>query len=286
MAFYAGKDLESLILRERIILDENGLMIFDSKRVKQAAYELSLGGEVYCTDNKNETPESLNNERKNITISPGQFCLLLTDEVVNVPKNKLAFISIKASEKLKGLINVSGFHVDPGYIGKLLFSVYNASPSKITLQYKEQYFLIWFADLKSELNSDAAYNNKAEHFNQLSIKPKYIDALKNGEMVSPHVLNKKIDGAIQDHAKYKQKSSIELKRIYWASGIIISLLITLNITYLNRYDEFNKGYQKKQIELDYNVLHQKIINIENDSLYLFKLDSIIRHRLGGKYVKK
>lgn len=286
MAFYGGKDLSSLLLRERIILDEEGLLIYDSKRVKQAAYELSLGGEVYRTDNEDESCEYLDKNNRNITINPGQFSLLLTEEVVNIPKDKLAFISIKASEKLKGLINVSGFHVDPGYQGKLLFSVYNASPSKITLQYKEPYFLIWFTDLRSKLDDKGAYNGRSEHYNQLTIKPKYIDALKNGEMVSPHVINKKIDKLIQRVDKDKQKHVLEIKRILWGLSIGIAGIISFNIAYWSKENEFTKGYQKRQVELEYNDLFKKINNIRNDSLSLHLIDSLIDLRLKNGYVKK
>ena len=50
-------------------------------------------------------------------IPPGQFAFLLTAETVTMPDNAIAFISIKARLKFNGLINISGFHVDPGYRG-------------------------------------------------------------------------------------------------------------------------------------------------------------------------
>jgi dCTP deaminase len=42
---------------------------------------------------------------------------------------------------------VSGFHVDPGYSGKLIYAVYNASPSPVQICEGESVFKIWFADL-------------------------------------------------------------------------------------------------------------------------------------------
>ena len=46
-----------------------------------------------------------------------------------------------------GLINVSGFHVDPGYQGRLIFSVYNAGPKPSRLHRGQDVFLLWIADL-------------------------------------------------------------------------------------------------------------------------------------------
>nr|WP_267902434.1 deoxycytidine triphosphate deaminase [Sinorhizobium meliloti] len=80
-------------------------------------------------------------------IPPGQFAFLLTEETVKVPPTAMAFISMKATFKMKGLINVSGFHVDPGWEGPLVFAVFNAGPAPVHLQRGLPLFLIWYADL-------------------------------------------------------------------------------------------------------------------------------------------
>ncbi len=59
-----------------------------------------------------------------------------------------------------GLINVSGFHVDPGFKGKLLFSVYNAGTGPISMEKGEPYFLIWFAELALKDGEKDTYNGE------------------------------------------------------------------------------------------------------------------------------
>jgi dCTP deaminase len=123
---------------------------FDKDRISGCAYELTLGDPAFLTRNETErlqelpkgkTPGVLSlKELGTITIPPGKFALLLTDEVVSIPHDILGFISIKAKKKWAGLINVSGFHVDPGFTGQLLFSVFNAGPADIVLKYREQFF--------------------------------------------------------------------------------------------------------------------------------------------------
>ena len=54
---------------------------------------------------------------------------------------------MKAKFKLKGLVNVSGFHVDPGWNGRLIFAVFNAGPAAVHLQRGLPVFLLWIADL-------------------------------------------------------------------------------------------------------------------------------------------
>ena len=60
---------------------------------------------------------------QNLVIPPGQFGLILTNEVVTIPNDLIGFISIKAKIKFRGLINVSGFHVDPGFHGHGIFTL-------------------------------------------------------------------------------------------------------------------------------------------------------------------
>ena len=63
-----------------------------------------------------------------VDIPPGQFAYLLTHETITLPSNAIGLISMKLEAKMLGLVNVSGFHVDPGYSGKLIFAVWNAGP--------------------------------------------------------------------------------------------------------------------------------------------------------------
>ena len=102
---------------------------------------MRLGEEVYIsTDNE---PVDLT-QKDCVTIKPGAFALLLTKETLRLGHKMMAFISIRFDYKQKGLINVSGFHVDPNYQGKIIFSVFNAGPKDIILRHGEPVFMIFF----------------------------------------------------------------------------------------------------------------------------------------------
>src|SRR6266566_3608187 len=85
---------------------------------EDAAYELHLGAEAYVSGEKEKT--RLDRDQI-VAIAPGQIALLLTEEKLRMPTNVIGFISLKTSVKVPGLINVSGFHVDPGFEGRLVF---------------------------------------------------------------------------------------------------------------------------------------------------------------------
>jgi dCTP deaminase len=86
-----------------------------------------------------------------VSIEPGEFGILMTHEYLFVPPDLMAFISIRLTHKQKGLVNISGFHVDPGYYGQLMFAVFNAGPNDVPLRYNERVFMIMFNELKEWL---------------------------------------------------------------------------------------------------------------------------------------
>ena len=124
---------------------------FDRERVDGAAYTMRIGDEAFVSPESRDTRRPSLVERLNqgepIVIPPGQFAYLTTREFVTVPHDFLGFINMKSGLKMSGLINVSGFHVDPGYRGKLLFAVLNAGPQSVTVRCDQPAFLIWFTRL-------------------------------------------------------------------------------------------------------------------------------------------
>lgn len=275
MAFLGVKELSALQEKSTLIFP------FNENRLKNGAYELSLGYEAYLTDSKSGKVEILDKEKnREIHINPGQFALLLTAEKVNIPRDKIAFISIKAGEKLKGLVNVSGFHVDPGFHDKLLFSVYNAGPSTIVLNCGEPYFPIWFAEMKTELPENEAYNKSNDHFGKLDhIPAKYIEVLKGGELTSPNALLDKIKDVERGLNEKIIKTDEKKDRIVWICGIIIGLAITIALKVFFDGTGYNKGYvDGKNAQALIEQIKKEIQNPNLDSIVTLKVDSILKTR--------
>lgn len=181
---------------------------FDEGNIAQAAYEMSLSREALTTrDGKHVFPHA--GEKATLEIRPGQFALLYTEETVSVPPNAIAFISIKAKVKLKGLVNVSGFHVDPGFKGRLKFSVYNAGNRVIVLEYGRPTFLIWFADLDGV--TEHPYNGTHNGQNRITAQDRENMAV---ETHSPAALDERL-------ASLERRFSIAA----WVAGIFMSAIV-------------------------------------------------------------
>jgi len=232
---------------------------FDETNIKHSSYELSLGNEVYITNSPDGKKEILNDENSQVEIQPGQFALLLTKEKIKVPLDKMALISVKASLKFKGLVNISGFHVDPGFVGKLIFSVYNAGNSTILLERSKPYFIIWFSELTSE---SEPYNG--QHKELTSITAAKIENLK-GELASPNELLKKIDKV--DGKKDRNLSWLRLA---------VGLLLTINAGFLLDRYQYTRGYEAGLKETSAKKeVKEAMKEVDLEKVIQFKLDSIL-----------
>ncbi|MEP1231286.1 MAG: deoxycytidine triphosphate deaminase [Litorimonas sp.] len=185
---------------------------YNRNDVGKANYTLHVGNEVYITPNGN--PDKLGKDRQlnldtkqYFEIPPGQFAFLLTKEKVSIPTDVLAFISVRAQYKFQGLVNVSGFHVDPGFKGKLVFAVFNAGPSTVTLSEGEACFHIWFANLDGHSDTPVKPGYEA-------IEPKIVSNLGD-TAVSLSSLNSKIN-----------KMETNVIRLLITAGILLALFGT------------------------------------------------------------
>lgn len=175
---------DKLILRQN---SDNLITPFDSKFAKQGAYELSLGPEAFITSEPNATKTTLK-DGEQLSIPPGQFGLLLTEEKITIPSDAIGFISVRFTIKRRGLVNVSGFHVDPGFSGRLKFAVYNAGSQPIVVARGERVFMIWFSDLTGATPDPY----KGESSGQKEITSQDVMFIQ-GEVASPAVLKKQIE---------------------------------------------------------------------------------------------
>ncbi len=187
-------------------------------RVLRCAYELGVGPEAYVTSKTADTTHL--DEGAKVTIPPGQFGLLVTKEVIFVPNYAIGFISIRAGIKFQGLVNVSGFHVDPGFRGPLKFAVYNAGSTDITLDQDERVFMLWFADLNEDTPDPYGPVPAASSI----ITSKDVDKLK-GEVASPAELKKQVDEIKHDYDKRLQSVELSQKILQWLACALIVLIL-------------------------------------------------------------
>lgn len=180
--FISWEQMKSLVKDNKIITNP----IKDKKYVSSsgAGIDLHLGEEVYITTEQN--PRYIE-KNEIINIDPGQFAALVTEEILDIPTEYLGFITIRFSYKSKGLVNISGFHVDPGYKGKLVFTVYNIGPRTISLQQGKPMFSLFLAEIKEGAKYKGIYANME------GIPLDIVQSLSGAQGPSLYKLNQKIE---------------------------------------------------------------------------------------------
>ena len=206
---------------------------YDSENIDCAAYTLHVGPEVFITPDHYELNPSQNTkrslkEKEAFNIPSGQFAFLLTEEVVSISDKCIAFISMKASTKFKGLVNVSGFHVDPGYKGRLVFSVFNAGPMPIKLQRGMPLFLMWLADL------DRQTKKQKSHVPITELDLKILDPI-HGPIFSPQAISESVKSFQSDVKEDIHRIEKKVSNILVIGMLMSTLLIGV------------AGYQIKQV---------------------------------------
>ncbi|MBB5666172.1 dCTP deaminase [Rhizobium leguminosarum] len=192
---------------------------FDQNRLEDANYLLSVGKEIYLSSSEKKNTIRRLVDGESFSIDPGQFAYILTEEAVSIPFNAIGFISIRASVKFSGLVNISGFHVDPGYQGNLIFSVFNAGPTTIHLKRGEQVFPLWLADL------DQRIKRATPKIGYDSIPAKLISAI-SGNYTTAFEVNESLRKA-KDEIDKLRNDIIDLKSFKTQMYVVFGILVLI-----------------------------------------------------------
>jgi dCTP deaminase len=264
MAFVGYDKLEELLKDGKVISP------FNPKLLEGTSYQLTLGEEVFTTNAESGKKEILDKKNPLVEIKPGQFALLMTHEKVTVPTNMLAFIGVKFSIKVKGLINISGFHVDPDYTGNLIFSVYNAGARSIILEREDPCFSIWFSWIEgTKRKTDNSYSKKNKNYGLRKIPKEFISDLK-GHLWNPFELTNRI----------KDLEGIK-KNNQWLISTFIGILIVIALKIFWNWDLYKKGYKEGFDNSSKEKIEQIIYEMNIDSIISHKADSIVVNKVKG-----
>jgi dCTP deaminase len=221
---WSRQRLRLRISNENLVTDGDGNDVFNEGRLDPAGYRLSMGEEVYVSPATVATKTSVRSLKPSeaFFIPAGQFAFLLTEEVVRIPDDAFAFIALRSKKtKFRGLVNVSGFHADPGYHGRLIFAVFNAGPGDVHLRRGDELFTIMMTDLDQATDKP---RKREDCF--MNIQTDLIAPIA-GEIQSLAGLKANIDEVEDDLEERLGKVERDAAIIRWATALILGALIAL-----------------------------------------------------------
>lgn len=202
---------------------------FCGDRVDGASYQLRIGDEIYVSPTAEAADPGTKSivrlkEEEAFTIPPGQFAFILTKELVEVRLDEIAFISIRARTKYRGLVNVSGFHVDPGFKGHLTFAVFNAGPVAVHLRQGQPIFLIWYAcisDSVCEYREPGPWQIQSEWISGIGGKLHSLASLASSVDEVEQKLQRRLDSVTKELAIFRVVAAIAVTALI---GILVKLV--------------------------------------------------------------
>lgn len=212
-------------------------------RVEAAGYRLSIGKEYFINGSGSSTVVNLS-KGQGFVIEPGQFAFILTREKVYISKAAIGFISIRASTKFRGLINVSGFQVNPGFNGNLVFAVFNAGPRHINLREGDEIFSLWIADLDAPV---------AEDLEESGNIPNGLDRIRSDE-INKIAGNSLTAYQLSDRLEKVEENLVKFKTIVVRTSLLLStVLALLLVAYREPLSQFLSGDGGTQHESSISV---------------------------------
>jgi len=204
---------------------------FCSDQLDGVSYQLSIGDEIYVSPTAEATDPGTKSivrlkKKEAFTIPPGQFAFILTQEVVKVGINEIAFISMRAKTKYRGLVNVSGFHVDPSFKGHLTFAVFNAGPVAVHLRQGQPIFMIWYADIsdpvpKSEHRDPEPGHIQSDWISGIGGKLHSLASLASSVTEVEQRLQRRLDAVGRELAIFRVVAAIAVTAL---AGILLRLI--------------------------------------------------------------
>jgi len=202
---------------ERYCKEKKLLDPYDTKKIKYASYDLSVGEEYRLTYEKEVRKIHKNGSAE---IPPYEICFILTEETINLPNDICAFLFSRHRAAKEGFLMHPQPPIDPGYKGKLYILLHNISNQTVHLQRGEHLASIVFLK-SSPLNDDEIYGSNKD-------EDKYMKAQSLYEFLN----NKTYTPAIRESVEKVKKTVENWKESFlsrWMPWILVIITIILMI---------------------------------------------------------
>src|SRR5260370_18870101 len=98
---------------------------FEGNSLQPASYDLRVGDSAFASTTKQKIDLK---QRGVVVIEPGEFIVVETLETVGLDRQTAGQLGLRSEYARKGLLMLSGPHIDPGFRGVLVVRLLNLSP--------------------------------------------------------------------------------------------------------------------------------------------------------------
>jgi dCTP deaminase len=205
----------------REALDQHVLKInpFEPKNVEPASYDVRAGRILVARRG------IVDLSREAVVLRHGDWAEIESLEVVELPLNIAGTVGVRSSLTRRGLDWFSGPQIDPGYMGKIYISVFNASVAPIDITYAMPFATLTFYRLAK--NASRSYDGKFQK--QLTFPEEDVERMLKMEsytlsdvITSVGLLEKTVN-------KLTETSERMATDLGWVKKLLFAILIALMI---------------------------------------------------------
>ena len=143
-----NKDIEEMLsgelIKQKVENDELIIENFDPTKLSPASYDAKLGKTGYTTESRARIDIE---NAGHVIIKAGDFAIVTSFETFEIPMDIAGHIGLRSYYTRKGMIQLSGPQLDPGFKGIIIIGLFNASPRDIMIPYKEALISLEFIKL-------------------------------------------------------------------------------------------------------------------------------------------
>lgn len=134
---------------------------YNPKHLRDSSYDLTVGAEYYIGKSEGATPLETQHLRSNqsFTIPPHAVCFILTAEIIHLPADVTAKVSLRMTHIYAGVVLTSQPPFDPGYEGKVVIMLHNLSSAPVHLKSGERVATVEFLRLESPPSNPKAHRS-------------------------------------------------------------------------------------------------------------------------------
>ncbi len=228
------------IKQHKIIFNE------DTKKYRDATYDLSIGT-IVSMDGK---------EHESFIIPPRGMVLIVSDEILYLPKNVIGYTTIKNQLSINGILAINVGIVDPSWKNPISSAIINFGNTKHYLSKGDPFLRMTFHKIDSE---DILSNSWSPNLEEIDkIKRTYILERKNQSI-------KSLSETFLSINQIKDEISKKVTANFIRNVIIIGAVLTIFsflISYTDDFISYRKGLNYKNQMLKIDSLKNQIQQIE------------------------
>lgn len=125
---------------QRLVDEQNLIENFDFGGLEGASYDMRMGSNFV----KHGEKQLLIEQSPSLIIEPGDFVILSTLEILNMPLNVTGHNGIMSGWAKRGIVSLFSPQIDPGFRGFLVVPVFNAGDTPVTMSLRDKIFTVEF----------------------------------------------------------------------------------------------------------------------------------------------